>query len=206
MKAKQLAPLAIALLCATAGAQQMYKYVAPDGTVSYTDKPPPATATKVEKKSAGGGGAASYDDLPYELAQAARKSPVTLYTSLSCPPCDQGRKYLNDHGIPFSEKTISTGDDAAQFTKVTGASTVPVMSVGSSKQQGFSADQWNTALTSNGYPTNNQMPKSHRNPAPEPLVAAKVDAKPADAAPSAPAPTPAPAPASDPGAQPGFHF
>ncbi|HEX7645056.1 MAG TPA: glutaredoxin family protein [Burkholderiaceae bacterium] len=202
MKAKQLAPLAIALLCATAGAQQMYKYVAPDGTVSYSDKPPPSTATKVEKKTMAGGGS-SLDDLPYELAQAAKNSPVTLYTSQGCTPCDQGRKLLNDRGIPFVEKTITTAEDNAQFTKLAGTSTVPVLMVGRTKQAGFSVEQWNMALTAANYPTSNHMPKSHRNPAPEALVAPapKVEAKPVEQAPA-----PAPAPTQEPGAQPGFHF
>ncbi len=36
---------------------QLYKWVAPDGTVSYSDVPPPPTATKVERKSYSGGAA-----------------------------------------------------------------------------------------------------------------------------------------------------
>ena len=202
MKAKQLAPLAIALLCASAGAQQMYKYVAPDGTVSWSDKPPPATATKVEKKSFAGGGQ-SLGDLPYELAQAAKSNPVTLYTSQGCAPCDLGRKLLNDRGIPFSEKTISSAEDNVEFTKLAGTTQVPVLMIGRSKQPGFSPEQWNSALTAASYPTNNQMPKSHKNPAPEPVAAPKVDAKPVE---QAPAPALAPAPAQEPGAKPGFHF
>jgi hypothetical protein len=38
----------VALLAAPAGAQQLYKYVGPDGRVQYTDRPPPG-AQNVEK-------------------------------------------------------------------------------------------------------------------------------------------------------------
>ena len=206
MKAKQLAPLAIALLCASAGAQQLYKWVAPDGTVSYSDKPPPSTATKVEKKTFTTG--STDDDLPFELANAAKNNPVTLYTSANCTACDLGRKLLNDRGIPFAEKTISTNDDVNQMAKVTGTSTIPVLVIGKIKQPGFSAEQWNSALTIADYPTSNKMPKTHKNPPAEPLVAAapKTDEKAAAPSPT-PGPSPAPAPAQQPASsQPGFHF
>ncbi len=202
MKAKQLAPLAIALLCASAGAQQLYKWVAPDGTVSYSDKPPPSNTAKVEKKSYGGG--SSNDDLPFELANAAKNNPVVFYSSPSCAPCDLGRKLLNDRGIPFAEKTVNNNDDVNQLVKLTGSTNMPALTVGSTKQTGFSADQWNNVLTAASYPASNMMPKTHKNPSPEPLVAAapKAEAKPAA---PAPAPTPAPAPQPSNG-QPGFHF
>jgi Skp family chaperone for outer membrane proteins len=38
----------VALLAAPAGAQQLYKYVGPDGRIQYTDRPPPG-AQNVEK-------------------------------------------------------------------------------------------------------------------------------------------------------------
>jgi glutaredoxin len=207
MKAKQLAPLAVALLCSAAGAQQMYKYVAPDGTVSYSDKPPPPTATKVEKKTLGSGGN-SNDDLPFELANAAKNNPVTLYTSGTCAPCEQGRKMLNDRGIPFVEKTVNSNEEINQYSKQMGATQIPILMVGHSKLVNFIPEQWTGALNSAGYPANNQMPKSHKNPPAEPLIAAAKPATNPDAAP-APAPTPSatPAPAPPPAnGQPGFHF
>ncbi|MBV8634298.1 MAG: glutaredoxin family protein [Burkholderiaceae bacterium] len=204
MKAKQLAPLAIVLLCSSAGAQQMYKWVAPDGSVSYSDKPPPANAAKVEKKSISGG-ASSVEDLPFELATAAKGNPVVLYSSANCAPCDLGRKLLNERGIPFSEKTITSNDDINQFSKQFGSTQIPALTVGNNKVTSFNPNQWNAALSAANYPTSNKMPKTFKNPAPEPLVAA---APKADASATQAAPTPTPAPASVPasGSQPGFHF
>jgi len=207
VKYSVMATLAIGFLLAAASAQaQLYKWVAPDGTVSYSDKPPPSNAAKVERKSYGGN-TPSLDDLPFEVANAARGNPVTLYAGPNCAPCDFGRKMLTERGIPFSEKTVATNDDISQLSKVTGALQLPVLTVGRNKQMGFSADQWNSALTSAGYPTSNKLPKSYKNPSAEPLVAGAA-AAPADKPAPAPDGKPTP-PAQQPAngnAPPGFHF
>jgi glutaredoxin len=165
----KISNIALALLfmigCVGSVQAQLYKWVAPDGTVSYSDKAPPSTVAKVEKKSYTSG--PSLADLPYELAQAARANPVTLYTMQKCAACDQGRQLLNDRGIPFSEKTVSSNEDIERVQKISGGSQMPVIFVGRSKQTGFESGQWNSALTSAGYPTNNMLPKSYSNPVPE---------------------------------------
>lgn len=199
----QLAPFVLALLCAPAGAQQLYKWVAPDGTVSYSDKPPPSTAAKVEKKSYAGGSSTSYDDLPFELANAARNNPVTMYTSPGCGNCELGRKMLNERGIPYSEKTVTSNDESNQFTKQMGTSILPVLMVGHRKLINFIPDEWTGALTSAGYPTSNHMPRTHKNPAPEPLIAQAPPKS--EAPPPASEPAPAPQQPADDG-KPGFHF
>lgn len=48
-------------------------------------------------------GTAAGPALPYEVAEAARKNPVTLYTSSNCSPCDTGRTMLTSRGVPFRE-------------------------------------------------------------------------------------------------------
>ncbi|MGV3741260.1 MAG: DUF4124 domain-containing protein, partial [Burkholderiaceae bacterium] len=88
----------------------MYKWIAPDGKVTYSDVPPPATAKSVEAKSVNSSGV-NTANLPFELAEAVKKHPVTLYTSEKCAPCDTGRSLLKSRGIPFSEKTVSSNAD-----------------------------------------------------------------------------------------------
>ena len=202
MKTKVLVPAVLALLCASAGAQQLYKSVAPDGTVSYSDKPPTSANAKIEKKNYGGGSAVTTDDLPFELANAARNNPVVIYTAPGCALCDQGRKALNDRGIPFSEKTVISNDEITQFLKQMGGPVLPVMTVGHTKLTNYFPDQWTTALNSAGYPANNIMPKSHKNPPAEPLIA-QAPAPAAAPAPAPPTPTPAQQPADG---KPAFHF
>jgi len=169
---------ALALLfIVTCAHAQLYKWVAPDGSVSYSDTPPPATVAKVERKSYSTG--PSLSDLPYEVAQAAKSSPVTFYSMPKCPACDQGRKLLTERGIPFSEKTVNTNDDIERVQKVSGGSQLPVLMVGRSKQVGFEPSSWSNALSAAGYPLSNTLPKTYTNPPPE---AAAPPAKTADAA------------------------
>src|SRR4051794_30359489 len=73
---------AIVVWTTVAQAQNLYRWVDRDGKVTYSQNPPPAgAAAKVERKRlqdnvVTGGGA-----LPFEVQQAARTSPVSIYTS-----------------------------------------------------------------------------------------------------------------------------
>jgi glutaredoxin len=201
---------ALLLLVCAAGAQaQLYKWVGPDGKVTYSDTPPSGIAKQVETKSMGGGGV-NTGDLPYELQQAVRSSPVTLYTTNNCIPCDEGRKLLSNRGVPFAEKTVNSNDDTVQFRKVAGNElSLPVLMVGRQKQRGFEPSAWNSALSAAGYPESSKLPKSYHNPAaepaaPKPTVQAGARAN-ASAEPAAPGmATEPPPPAGN--APPGFRF
>lgn len=151
------------LLFSAAAHAELYKWVGPDGKITYSDIPPPPTATKVETRPAAGGSAVRVD-LPFELEEAVKKHPVTLYTTQNCGPCNEGRKLLSQRGIPFTEKTVNTNDDIAQFRKVGGDSQLPLLIVGRANESGFEATAWNTALTAAGYPETSRLPRNYRNP------------------------------------------
>jgi glutaredoxin len=162
------------LLMLAAGAQaQLYKSTGPDGKVTYSDTPPARGNVTQQKTSAGSGAGDTSDGLPYEVALAVKNNPVTLYSADKCIPCDDGRKMLNQRGIPFSEKTVKSNEDIAAVRKIGGANELPLLTVGRSKESGFSASSWGTALTAAGYPEKNILPKTYRNAAP---VAAAPDA------------------------------
>ena len=163
------------LLSATAHAQ-LYKSVGPDGKITYSDAPP-AKAGKVQEKSAPNGATAS-TQFPYELADAARKHPVTLYTATNCASCDRGRAALNARGIPFTEKTVQTEQDVARLKQAGGDQELPLLTVGSKKQIGYESETWTQLLTSAGYPLNSQLPRTYRNPAPQPAAAVANTATP----------------------------
>lgn len=169
------------LLCAASAHAQLYKWAEPDGKVTYSDTLPPKTAARVETKSFTTS-SVNTSGFPFELAEAVKTSPVTLYTAKDCAPCDQGRDLLSARGIPFTEKTVNTAEDIAQFNQVSKEGQLPLLMVGRTKQRGFEPGTWNSALTNAGYPESNTLPKNYRNP-------------PAEAA--APAPKPAPAKDSD---------
>jgi glutaredoxin len=146
----------------------LYKITNPDGSISYSDKPP-TNGAKVEKKTYSGG-SAGFGDLPYEVGQAAKASPVTIYTGKNCPGCDLGRQLLNSRGIPFMEKTVSTNEDNAKVHAISGGDMLPVILVGRNKQVGFDPGVWGGMLTAANYPTSNTLPKTYSNPPPEPAA------------------------------------
>ncbi|HCN88055.1 MAG TPA: glutaredoxin family protein [Oxalobacteraceae bacterium] len=167
MKRNLSLPLLLALLlCSAVAHAQLYKWVGPDGKVNYTDTPPPPSASGVEQKSMSGGGSDD-GDLPYELSQAVKGNPVTLFTTANCPACDEGRRMLNQRGIPFKEKTVTGNEDIAQLKQAGGTSQLPFLTVGRAKQTGFQAESWGAALTAAAYPETSKLPKTYHGPAAE---------------------------------------
>ncbi|WP_394706470.1 glutaredoxin family protein [uncultured Hydrogenophaga sp.] len=188
------------LMAGTASAQGVYRIVGPDGKVTFSDQPPPASQARpaaaagtASSSGASSGGGAS---LPFELRRVASQFPVTLYTGKDCSPCNSGRNLLNSRGIPYVERTVTTPDDAAALTRLAGEPTVPVLTIGSQQIKGYSDVGWGQYLDAAGYPKQSQLPSNYRRPQPEPLVAAQ-SAAPTGAAQAAP-PAQAQQPASRP--------
>lgn len=196
------------LLTAITAQAQMYKWVGPDGKVNYTDTPPPKSAQKVEQKNLDGSSGVDTANLPYELAQAVKNSPVTLYTTPKCPPCDDGRAYLNKRGVPFREKTVSTPEDQEKLTQATGDKQLPVLLVGRNKQTGYEAGAWGTLLNAAGYPESSRLPKNFQNAAAEsaaPKATAANSKSSNDSAPATPSIS-TQLPSTSGNAPPGFRF
>lgn len=196
-----------AIACAAAfGAQAQYKYIGPDGRTVYSDQPPPPSAKVLDKKAGGAPQTAGGAEIPFTLQTAMKNFPVTLYTAPNCgAPCSDGRALLNQRGVPFTEKTVSTQEDAAAFRKAVNSEQLPVLMVGGGKQNQFEREAWTAALNAAGYPANNQLPQGYKNPAPTAMAqpsGAPVPGSQTAAAPAAPtAPPPpgaAPAPADRP--------
>jgi glutaredoxin len=209
-----------------AGAQ-VYKWTDAQGTVHYTDTPPPQQrASQLKPPSPGDAGQAA---LPYELARAVKASPVTLYTTTrpACAGCDQGRLLLRARGIPYTEKTVDTDEDKEQLRQLSGKLELPLLVVGSRKLTGFQDAAWQAALNAAAYPRSAQLPSGYQFAPPESAAAAAASvptpparapgtAAPNDAAaqaaeqqPRRPAARDTPAPPKQPptgNAPPGFQF
>ncbi|RJF97986.1 glutaredoxin family protein [Noviherbaspirillum saxi] len=196
------------LLCSAAAHAQLYKWVGPDGKVTYSDVPPRSNAAKVENKALAVGEAGG-SNLPFELAEAVKAHPVTLYTTRDCAACDEARKFLSERGIPFSEKTVTTNDDIAQYKQAGGEGQLPMMTVGRNKEKGFEAGAWGNVLTAAGYPETSKLPKTYRNPpaqaaAPAPRSVSITGNKTAETSASRPVVTDLPPAIGN--APPGFRF
>jgi glutaredoxin len=177
------------LLLAAAAAQAQYKVVAPDGSVTYTDRPPAAANAKVTPigRTAIAQAAAANPELalPAELRAAMQRHPVTLYTSDSCAPCDSGRRLLQQRGVPFAERRIGTEEDAAALERLVGARTVPALSIGSQPLRGFNDADWASYLDVAGYPKQSRLPRNWQATPARPLVERANPAAPAAPAPPA---------------------
>jgi glutaredoxin len=181
-------------------AQAVYRIVGPDGKVTFSDKPPlSATGKSTPTVNLVSSGQTEQTNLPLELRQVATKFPVTLYVSSNCAPCDSGRKLLGNRGIPFTEKTVNTVDDAQAFQKFSAGTSLPLLIIGGQHVAGFLASEWTQYLNAAGYPEQSKLPSGYRRAPATPLVTAK----PAAAELTKPV-SPSPAPAEiNPAQQPG---
>jgi glutaredoxin len=190
----KLAATLLVMAASVAQAQTVYRIVGADGKVTFSDKPPANEQQgKVSTTGVGAAAAASGAALPFELRQVVSKYPVTLYTSADCAPCAAGRTMLTSRGIPFSERTVSSNEDIAALQKLSGQSSLPVLTIGAQRVKGFSDVEWGQDLDAAGYPATSQLPATYRNPPASPLVSvqkpspAKAEEKPdAPVAPTAP--------------------
>jgi glutaredoxin len=191
-----LALLALAALPAWA----QYKVVAPDGSVTYTDRPPYEGNLRITPIGRNAPAAAVAEvGLPIELRQATARYPVTLYTTADCLPCDNGRKLLQQRGVPYVERTIGSEEDAQALERLVGARTVPALTVGAQPLRGYSDTDWAAYLDAAGYPKASKLPRNWPAAVPTPLVqraaAATPEARPAPQPAAPPAPE-APQPGS----------
>ena len=174
------APKALLALAVVAGslaspvlqAQQVYRIVGPDGKVTFSDRPPPVSASnaKTSEANTSGAGSAVPAGLPYELRQVALKYPVVLYTAENCAPCGAGRSMLTSRGIPFSERTVTTAGDTEALQRLSGETSLPFLTIGSQQLKGFSDAEWTQFLNAAGYPKSSVLLSGYRMPAPVPLV------------------------------------
>jgi glutaredoxin len=177
--------LALALSLAAPAAHALFKVVGPDGRVTYTDRPPPDSASKVMSVNRSTG-SASDASLPFALRQVATRFPVTLYTSPNCDPCAQAREMLVRRGIPFSERVAEKDEEREAWQRVVGGLEAPVLRVGAQMLRGYNAAGWGETLDVAGYPRQSQLPPNYQAPASAPLVERRA---------TAPNPAPPPLPA-----------
>ncbi len=205
------AACALAVTLAMWPAWAQYKVVQPDGRVVYTDRPPADGSSKVTNVSpsktapagarppaAGAAATAQLAGLPAELRAAVQRYPVTLYTTPECPPCDNGRRLLQQRGIPYTERRVVSEDDALALERLLGARTLPSLAIGAQPLRGFAEADWANFLDAAGYPRESRLPKGWKAADATPLVervlapaAAAAAPLPAQPAPRAAVPEPA---------------
>lgn len=168
---KRLLHTALVLAAWPLAASAQYKVVNPDGSISYTDRPPITTDAKITPMKRGVAPASAAEtDLPFELRQTAARYPVTLYTATDCAPCDSGRQLLRARGVPYIERTINSEEDAQALDRLAGGRMVPALTIGAQALRGYSPTDWASYLDAAGYPRESRLPRGWKAPEPAPLV------------------------------------
>lgn len=193
--------LASLLTMASLSAWAQYKVVGPDGRITYTDRPPVAgsgTVSTISRPNASAAAATGSDTaaLPPDLRQIVSRFPVLLYTGIDCPPCDASRQFLQQRGIPYTERRIASEDDSAALDRLVGGRTIPSLTIAGQALRGFASADWAAYLDAAGYPKESRLPRGWQPPPVMPLVERAAVPTPAAARPEPvrPAPRPAPAP------------
>lgn len=188
---KSRATIAV-LLAATAFAAsaQLYRWTDEKGRVHITDTPPPGSAKAVQKKKPGSTSAIEAQQ-PFELTQAIRDFPVTLYTSPNCKdPCAVARDALNKRAVPFKEVQVWNNETNDELKRVSGGNDVPTLVVGRSVHRGFEQSAYDALLDSARYPRAGLLrPRAQAAPAAPEGYDSPANSGKAEAEPEAPAPT-----------------
>lgn len=168
---------AAALACAacltgitTPSLAQQYKVVSSDGRVTYTDRPPLASGDKLSTLKSTGPSVGEQAALPVDVREAVQRYPVTLYGSANCAPCDAGRQFLKQRGIPYAEKSVVTGEDGAMLLRLTGGNDLPTISIGAQVVRGWSSEGWASYLDAAGYPSESKLPAGYQFATATPLT------------------------------------
>ena len=176
---------AILLSAGTCLAGNLFRWVESDGTVHYSDQPPPPSAKDVQEIRLR---TSVIEGTPiYELQQAVKNFPITLYASDCGAGCSRARELLIKRGVPFTEKNPTQPENADELKKIVGDLVVPVLVLGKTQPlRGFDESTWNNALNVAGYPS------------------APVAGAPAGASTPKPQPSEAPAPMPSPETKPAY--
>lgn len=156
--------LALLLVSSCAMANKVYQWKDANGNTVYSDQPPVGQKSQEKDyksnviQTSGGG---------FDLKEAMRKSPVTLWANNCGQSCDDARSLLAKRGVPYSMRNPqATPADLDALKKVLGGDPViPVLQIGTNTIRGFEASTWQAALDSAGYPkapdptAKNLMPK-----------------------------------------------
>ncbi|HUW97360.1 MAG TPA: glutaredoxin family protein [Acidiferrobacter sp.] len=130
-----------------AQAATLYRWVNPEGVVTYQNTPPPQSARGVKVIHLSG-----HSSSAHASAGAPKGQSVVLYQAPNCTPCRQASTYLSHHKIPF--KTIDVGASQAALQamkKKTGSTTIPTITVGAHVLMGYLPSMLAKELTVAGY-------------------------------------------------------
>jgi glutaredoxin-like YruB-family protein len=161
--------LAVLLWQPFAAHAAFYQWVSENGTISFSDTPPPKGASSKGKDATvaepkyrkpevrsqpiaetGASKVKSEETAPsreVEATTSAEYPPVELYVTSWCGYCKKAKAFLTSRGIPFREYDIERDAGAAQrMARLNSRGGVPVAVIGGKTLVGFSPSAYQHAL------------------------------------------------------------
>ena len=151
--------MAILVLCATDSNAAIYKWIDNDGTVHFTDSPPPADANAnvvnpEPNRLEGYGKASGRNPMQNKQTPVAKKSVaindlpiVELFVTSWCGYCKKAEAYFNKRNIPFVKYDIEKDQKAARRkSSLTQSRGVPFVLIGDVGIPGYSEAAFDKAL------------------------------------------------------------
>ncbi|MHB1752950.1 MAG: glutaredoxin domain-containing protein [Acidiferrobacter sp.] len=137
----------VLMLAGAAHGATLYRWVGPNGVVTYQNTPPPSSVHHVHVMHVRG------RTSPAAVRKALSSlHPVILYRAPHCTPCRQVSAYLHRRKVPFRSIDISRGPAALQDMKhKTGSTTVPTVTVGRDVLVGYIHSALKNELAAAGY-------------------------------------------------------
>lgn len=148
---KKLAALCALLICipASAGAQQIHRWIDADGRVQYTDKPPPGVKSSPVQSRIN-----SYSGAPVvsgAASPAASRPEIKMFATDWCPYCRKAQDFFARQGIRYTHVDIEKSEAARAEYQRLGGRGVPVILVGTQRMNGFSEERLASMLKAAGY-------------------------------------------------------
>ncbi len=148
-----------------------YKVIGADGRVTYTDRPTPGEGRITPVVAVTGAIGATGAPLPIELRQPVARYPVTLHLAeVDCQPCVAARQLLRQRGVPYSERLVTSADDALALERLSGGRELPTLTIGSQILRGLAPEVWMSYLDAAGYPRESRLPVGYQFSPATPLV------------------------------------
>jgi glutaredoxin len=105
---------------------------------NFVSEPPPEPSTK------------SADNKDNKNDVSADSGSLTVFTSLGCKECREVKAFLNARGLAYKEYNITEDAEGKKRYQELGGKTVPFISVGDQKMNGFHKDQLEKMLKTAG--------------------------------------------------------
>jgi glutaredoxin len=159
----------ILLLASTCVNAQAYRWVDDKGRVQFGNNPPANAKSVRRTDTQTPKPAEAAQQVPFEVLQAQKDFPVTLYTAPNCKqPCELARAALNRRGVPFAEVQVWNAETLDQLkTRVGSSDKVPAIVVGRTAVSGFDQAAYDGLLDSARYPREGAV-AARSQPAPAP--------------------------------------